>query len=161
IFLGTGHGLTEAQTVTYTRGAGPPLTPHAQGNDDNFAKATAGSGGLIAGAGADAQTDTASLPRGTGGHRANVHRRSRDIDAQHTATINSSVSTMLATAIGGSGATADNDVASTVEAKIGDNATVTAREFDMDAVNRTYKPDIGYNAQAGAGGVFVGTAASS
>ncbi|MDH5346066.1 MAG: hypothetical protein OEW59_09910, partial [Gammaproteobacteria bacterium] len=164
-------GLAEGTVVTYSRGAGPTLTLLASGSDNNFAQASAGSGGLIAGAGADADTNTVSVTRAFIGD-ATVNNNaspdvsilvsSVDIDATHTATINTIVDTFLATAVGGSGASADNNVNSVVEAEIGDYVKLATTEFDMDAVNKTLKPELSdYNAQAGAGGVFVGSAASS
>ncbi|PKQ08421.1 MAG: hypothetical protein CVT71_00640, partial [Alphaproteobacteria bacterium HGW-Alphaproteobacteria-10] len=52
--VGTGSGLYTGQAVVYTKGAGPSLKISAVGDDYNFARAEAGSGGLVAGAGAAA-----------------------------------------------------------------------------------------------------------
>ena len=52
IYVGPGSGLYAGEAVVYNKAAGPSVTISATGDDINLAQSTAGSGGLIAGSGA-------------------------------------------------------------------------------------------------------------
>jgi hypothetical protein len=118
ITLPEGHGLVHGQLVTYSRGAGPALTIAATGVDDNFAQAESGTGGVIAGASADADTNTVSTTQAWIGKGSSLSVKSVDLDALHTSVPNSKVDSILATVVGGGGASVNNHVWSDVIAEV-------------------------------------------
>ena len=74
IYVGPDSGLYLGETVTYAKPAGSSVTISASGDDINLARSTAGSGGLIAGAGAsatvvDTSTTNAYIAEGVGRER--------------------------------------------------------------------------------------------
>jgi len=63
INLGTNHGFSTGQPVIYRKGTGPSLTISASGDDYNFARSEAGSGGVITGSAAEANVVNTSITR--------------------------------------------------------------------------------------------------
>ena len=60
------------------------------------------------------------------------------ISALHTAAFNSRVRAISGGLFAGAGATISNTVTSTVEAAVGDDVTVYAKDIDVSAVNRDF-----------------------
>ena len=111
------------EPVEYQQSGGPALSITADGDDVNFAQATAGSGGVVAGAAAMANTNTgggtsASIADNTG-PGTSLDVSSLTISALHTAQFDSQTNTTQADAVGFSGSWANNTDSSTVNAHIG------------------------------------------
>ncbi|HET57378.1 MAG TPA: hypothetical protein ENN35_02925, partial [Deltaproteobacteria bacterium] len=82
--------------------------------------------------------------------------------ADHTATFDGVVSALAGGLFGGTGAEIDNTVTSTVDAEVGDNVDVTARDILMDATNRARKNvAVETNIDGEAGGIVAGGEADS
>ncbi|MEJ2723028.1 MAG: hypothetical protein P8175_00020 [Deltaproteobacteria bacterium] len=172
IDLGPGHDLYTGQTVIYTKGAGPAVTISASGDDYNFARSEAGSGGLVAGSAAEANVTALSTTRAytaddtdpNDSIQTRLEVSSLTIRADHTAHFDSRTNTLQASAVGFSGSWATNIVGSTVEAEIGRNADITTKDLFVDAINTSRKNLVGpdeYNVEAGSGGVLQGNASES
>ncbi|WP_312523058.1 hypothetical protein [Anaerospora sp.] len=140
---------------------------HADGTDDNYAEATAGSGGLAAGAAADAGTHAynrtlAQIGKGATGNA--IAATNLKMKAEHLTKFNSKSDSMNAAAVGFSGAFAHNDVDTAVEAKVADNTVIVTTGktgIDIASVNKVQQDYIGDNAKGGAGGVFNGSSVES
>jgi len=178
--VGSDHGLYTGEAVIYTKGTGPSLSISATGKDTNFALSEAGSGGLVAGAGAEANVDADSTTRAyiaddadpDDSKKTTLEVSSLNITADHTARFDSQTDTIQASAVGFSGSWATNTVDATTEAFIGSHADVTTQNLVVDAVNTSRKDlvdelagdgtlDHDYNVKAGSGGVLQGNAAES
>jgi len=84
------------------------------------------------------------------------------VTADHTAAFNSQVKALAGGLFGGTGAEIDNTVSSLVEAKVGNNVSVKARDIAMDAVNRARKPLLSDgNIDGEAYGIIAGGSADS
>jgi hypothetical protein len=130
---------TLGNLATVTAGA---LTLNADGTDTNFAEAISGSGGVISGSAAEALTgDTSTTYAGTGSgdssHQVTVDDLS--ITASHTALFNGVVDSVNAGLVGASGAVADHEVSSSVQAEIGAGGVVTASSVTIAATNTVDK----------------------
>ena len=130
---------TLGSLATVTAGA---LTLNADGTDNNFAEAISGSGGVIAGSAAEALTfNTSTTYAGTGSgdssHAVTVDDLS--ITASHTALFNGVVDSVNAGLVGASGALADHEVSSSVQAEIGAGGVVTASSVTITATNTVDK----------------------
>ena len=91
--------------------AGTTLTVLAAGADITFAKATAGSGGLIAGSAAEATTHNGSATTATLGGGTNTQALIADsmiIQGRHEANLNSQTNSIKASILGASGSIANN-----------------------------------------------------
>lgn len=150
-----------------TGNAGATLSVTATGGDDTFAESMAGTGGLLAGGAALANTrnnstTVAELGGGTSGSALTAG--SVVMRADHTATFNTKVNTINAAVIGASGAAGNSDVDSNVTARFAAGANIQTQDLDVLAINFSRKPFLGggaFNATAGAGGLFSGAAALS
>ncbi|KKK59386.1 hypothetical protein LCGC14_3034910, partial [marine sediment metagenome] len=150
INLGADHGLLTGQAVVYKRGAGAALTITATGDDFNFAKSEAGSGGLVAGAAAVANVTANSRTRAYladdidgDSVKTDLRVSSLTIRAAHTAHFDTQTDTFQASVVGFSGSWANNDVDSTVEARIGESAVIETENLVVDAVNTSRKNLLG------------------
>ena len=170
INLGPNSGLFLGEAVVYRKSNGPSLTIAANGDDVNFAHSVAGSGGLVAGSAASANTTTgggasASIADYSGsGNRTNLDVSGLTVSATHTAEFDSQTDTIQADALGFSGSWASNTDTSTVNAHIGSDATVTTQNLQVLATNNTMKdlvPSGQNNVSAGSGGVIQGNASQS
>ena len=148
------------------------MTISASGDDINLSQSTAGSGGLIAGASAqatvlDTSTTKAYIADGTSSASATkLNVAALTVSASHTAQFDSQASSIEASAFGASGASGTSTIISDVEATIGDWTTITTGSLDVTAVSTTLKNFIPtgqgeWDVQAGAGGVADGSAADS
>ncbi|EXI89661.1 MAG: hypothetical protein AW11_01349 [Candidatus Accumulibacter regalis] len=159
-----GEAFYTGQAVVYHQGKGPSLTLSASGDDYDFARARAGAGGLVAGAAASATVESDSATRAYIGEFAQVEVSSLTVRASHTARFDSQTNTLQAALVGFSGSWATNRVTSTVDAAIGNDASVTTQNLVIDAQNVSRKNLLGsddYNIRAGSGGVWQGNAAES
>ncbi|HEY1378701.1 MAG TPA: hypothetical protein VGF55_18020, partial [Gemmataceae bacterium] len=151
-FLGTNVHLT-----------GGSLNVSASGNDQNNAFTTAGSGGVVAGAAtAPSVHSTANVLAKVGdGDVVDLTRGGTGgltVAALHVAAGGTGVQTTAIGALSGAGAVAKDTVDSTVQAVIGDGATVTALSSNVTATNRT---DLADNTQGTTGGLVSGAGATS
>jgi hypothetical protein len=118
------------------------LSLDAEGTDHNYAEAISGSGGVISGSAAEALTfNTSTTYAGTGSgdssHQVTVDDLS--ITASHTALFNGVVDSVNAGLVGASGALADHEVSSSVQAEIGAAGQVTASSVTITATNTVDK----------------------
>lgn len=144
---------------------GGRLSVKAAGRDEQYAGAVSGSGGIVAGAAATATTNSTSNTRAKiGSTAAGFMAGAVNLDAAHTTTFNGRVDSVNAAAVGMSGAIARHTVSSIVDAELLNGTRLTTRELNVAASNISNKPGLsggGFNAVAGAGGIFNGTAVSS
>ncbi|MFI5455223.1 MAG: beta strand repeat-containing protein [Isosphaerales bacterium] len=162
------NSLYLGEPVVYHKSNGPALAISANGDDVNFGAAVSGSGGLVAGSAAAANTSTgggasASIADNSG-PGTSLHVSSLTITALHTAQFDSQTNTIQADAVGFSGSAANNTDSSTVSAHIGNYAQVVTQSLQVLATNTTEKnlvPAGQNNVSAGSGGVIQGNAAQS
>jgi hypothetical protein len=156
---------TVANTVTGT--VDGTLSVDATGNDDSFAGAVAGSGGVVAGAAAKATTDSDSetvAKLGGGNTTGLLTAQAVAVEAQHTTTFNGQTNSLSAGLLGASGAIAGHDVDATVTADLLAGAKLQTYDLTVLAQNNVRKPWLAagaYNATAGSGGLVGGAASSS
>ena len=169
IELASGHKLQSGQAVTYARAGGAALTISATGNDYSHAISEAGSGGVVAGQAAQANTTGTSGTRAyiaddtdLDGTKTSLRVSKLNIVADHTSRYDSELSTIQASVVGNSGAWASNSQKTTVEATIGKSADIITQNLEVVATNRTKKDIVGdNNVKSGSGGVFQGNNAES
>lgn len=174
-FAGLGSNTTATTQNGSNAGTGT-IAVLATGNDTNNASATAGSGGVIAGDAAVANTDDNAVTIAAIG--ANSHLRAygainpstdaltggaMTVSATHTSAYFASADSVNAAAAGASGAFANNTVTNTTTADIGGGATLQAMgAITITAANTTSEDNQGQDSvNAGAGGLLNGTAAVS
>lgn len=175
-FLAAGSNDADANSTSTTQAsvangvtgsAGSRLEVFATGSADNLSDAESGSGGILAGAGATADTRTIATTAATlGGGNASgaLDADAIQVKAEHRAQWNGAVDTVQAALAGASGATSSNVVVSNVDAQIAASAKLSTRDLDVLAKNVSYKPLLTgnvFNAYAGTGGLISGAAAGS
>ncbi len=156
--------------------SGESLTIGASGDDDNFAAAVAGAGGVVAGLASEAATDGISHTSahiGAGSAARPIAVGDFQLSASQTARFNAQVDSTAASLVGASGATARNSVESHVSAEIGDDAYLLADSLEVEAHGESLKPWLSadaypwlpgvpqWNVRSGSGGLFDKPAASS
>ena len=169
IYVGPNSGLYIGEAVTYAKPIGPSLTVTASGDDVNLARSTAGSGGLVAGAGAsatvsDTSTTNAYIKDYSSGYANTLYLTALTVSASHTAQFDSQANSIEASLAGASGASGTNNIDTTVEATIGASTRITTKSLDVTATSTTLKnmlPSGSWDVQAGSGGVLAGSAAES
>jgi hypothetical protein len=130
--------------------------------DNNSAKAQAGSGGLLAGSGAEATTSGTAKVRAGIGAGSGIIARDIAINASHTVGFFASVDSLSAAALGASASVARNDFTSDVTASIGDGAGLFASGgLTATASNAFTRIGTDISANAAAGGGINGAGASS
>ncbi|MCK4503440.1 MAG: hypothetical protein KAU22_10430, partial [Desulfuromonadales bacterium] len=143
---------------------GDTLAIVAAGDDNNFATAVAGSGGVIAGAAAESITANTSNTTVEFGTNAEISTTSMRALAQHTAEFDAITNSTSAALLGASGASAVNDVDANVDVTFNAGVIVESAGIDIDAhniINKNVEGVNGYNISAAAGGIASGAAASS
>ncbi len=169
-FVGAGAHNANADAVSATtamlRGEasttiGGLLSINATGKDDVYADAVAGSGGVVSGAAAVA--DTSTLSNTNAKIEGSVVAHSMSIGASHHTNFDGQVSSVNAAVLGASGALTRHEINSVVKAIIDDAAEITTQDLMVVAENTVEKKPLssGYNANAGAGGLLQGAAAQS
>jgi len=137
----------------------------AAGEDDNYAKAIAGSGGVVAGHAATAGTTNnsrtiASLQNE--GSPDTIRASNVVVDAAHIARFNAEVDSVNAAVLGASGAMARHTVNTDTDAVIGAGAKIEAHDVTVKATDTIRKDWLSdYNVRAAGGGVVSGAAAGS
>lgn len=141
---------------------------HADSTTDLAADAISGSGGLVAGAAADAEVDSDDRATAELGAGSFVSADEVDIQAHHETYFQPSANSIQAALVGFSGALANADIDSTVATIVGNGATV--KGYDVALVSRSDvsegtlmadAPVRGYSAKGGNGGVVNGSASLS
>ena len=189
VALGDNISKADSNTVTtailtdlggLTAGA---LTLSANSVDNNDAEATAGTGGIIAGAAANASTSTRATTIATtvtddaSPWLIAVIGGAVDISASHVANFTGFVDSTQASLAGLSGSSLTHDVSSQVVAHLGDDTDLRATNLTIDAENHTHNyfryaglagepvgadPDnAGWDVNSGAGGLFNAAAATA
>ncbi|WP_164730655.1 leukotoxin LktA family filamentous adhesin [Pelagibacterium montanilacus] len=169
--VAVGDNISRARSTTTTtaivrdmdRLSGGSVAIAATGEDANNADAEAGSGGVVAGTASRAETSATSSTRAAAQTTAPsdaytiVANGEFSVIADHTALFGGKVDSTSAAAVGASGARLVHTVNSTVDAHLGNNATVRAGDFTLRALNRTHNFFLG----EGAFGLYPGSAAHS
>jgi hypothetical protein len=157
VALGANFARANSNTLTHAivgddvSATGGLLEVRASGRDVNVADAVAGSGGVVSGAAASANTTSVSdtLARtGAGTDTRQIAVGTLEIQAAHTTQFNGSVDSLNASLVGASGATARHSVTSTVAAGIGAGGRVSANNVFIAAENRSHKFWLGANTVA-------------
>lgn len=164
---------TEASTGSLVKVSGTSLGISATGTDTNHAQARSGSGGIVAGAAASANTSGTSRTRastGSGDATRQIDVTNFSLDARHETRFNGEVDSVSASVAGASGAFADHAVDSTVSAQVGADGRIAARHVAVQAENVSTKDWLGgaasgdaarWNIRSGAGGVIGAPAGRS
>ncbi|HHT26479.1 MAG TPA: hypothetical protein GXZ82_04440 [Firmicutes bacterium] len=144
---------------------GGRLSIIAAGDDNNYAQATAGTGGVLAGTAATART------AGTGQTLAYVGASTASnyidvvsfvMDANHVTRFNAATDPVNAALAGASGAAANNNVERHVQAEVMAGGRILARSIAVRAMNEIHKEWLsGYQVRSGSGGLLDGSAAVS
>jgi len=162
---------TITQTVSASIGEDATITAdnvdvNAHGKSNAFATTYGGSGGILAGASATANsTVTNTVTAGLAGNKDTTAKikATRDIavSALSEAVFNAHAASSGYGFVGSNGARITNTVTSTAKAFIGTNADVAAGDILVSAANTIRKYDIGANLSAESGGFWGGPAGDS
>jgi hypothetical protein len=112
------------------------LSISADGVSDNLAQAVSGAGGAISSPASEASTASTNRTRasiGAKGAGSGVNVDELVIDARHKAVFNAAADSSSGGVIDAPGATVENTVETDVEAALGKDAAITARQFDLRA----------------------------
>ncbi|WP_261842146.1 LEPR-XLL domain-containing protein [Aliamphritea ceti] len=154
---------------------GHNLTLAAIGKDDNYAKAVAGSGGVLAGAGVGASTTSTGTTKVTVTDESDITlgvlggTGVLDAKAEHIAKFDSQLIAAAGGLLSGAGAKVDHTITSDVLVALGDNQSSTddvvirAKDINADAINRAKKEvkPSGGNIRAVGAGLAAGAGATS
>ena len=161
----TANGTTRVDVTSQASGSvGGRLTVNASGWDGTYSEATSGSGGVVEGAAAVANTGNYSqtIARlGTAG--AGITAGAVDVAAGHTADFDGRVNTLRASVVGMSGAVSSHSVDSLVQAAIADGARLVTYDLTVLASNHSrkhYFGDSAFQVEAGSGGILDAAAVS-
>jgi len=132
----------------------------AEGLDRNRANATAGSGGVVSGAAAEATTSADSIVQAAIAADATVRATRIDVDADHDSRYAGLADSTNAAVVGGSGAAAYNRADADVRASVGNGATLDAIGDIAVLANNAFHSDVtDTSVSAAGGGVINGSAA--
>lgn len=153
--------VTEAGFGRSVSAAADSIIIRANAVNDAYASSTAGAGGVVVGASADASTridsETRAFVADNDADNTAVLSAANDlvIAADELSIFNSQSDSTAGGVVGYSGADVDDDVDALVTASIGLNTNIeSGRDLFVQALNRTQKGNVGRNASAGAGGVL-------
>lgn len=138
------------------------LTVQAKGIEEVVSKSVAGSGGVVAGAGAEAKSThdmgvSASL--GVVSGQTLLVDGTVLIDAQRQIQFDTTTITATAAAFGASGAVAKANLTGEASATLGNGAKIQATNLQLNATNTLTRSGTGQNAEGGGGGVLSGAGA--
>lgn len=159
----SGSLSTDAGGVSGITGSvGGSLNVSTSGQESAEANATAGSGGVIAGAAAVALTDTSrttstQLTYGNAGSVATAG--AINISAEDTANVTGHVNSLQASLVGAAGGSVTHTVNKSVAASLGNASNLSTHSFEITSNNAVVKPAQDSDVSAGSGGV-VGAAAA-
>ncbi|MBO8141511.1 MAG: leukotoxin LktA family filamentous adhesin [Firmicutes bacterium] len=164
--VGANKARSRSDTSTSAVYAGPAVIAgsfelEAQGAADNEARAKSGSGGVVSGAAASAETESVALTTAGIAQDANILTGRFEMTAQHTVGFFSASDSTDASVAGKSGASSKNTMDSSVTAEVAEDAVITADDIVLSALNAFLQNEGDVSARAGAGGVFTGAAAKS
>ncbi|MGV8831596.1 MAG: leukotoxin LktA family filamentous adhesin [Devosia sp.] len=153
---------TTAMLVDHTGVKAGSMALTATGADTNKATAVSGSGGVIAGSAAKAETSATSSTRAVTETSAapaaqliDVTGGKLSITAQHTTTTLGTVNSIQASIAGASGAALNHGVNATVEAYLGNFAGLRAADLAISARNTTTASDpAAWTVNSGSGGLI-------
>lgn len=176
VALGANKALAKSNTQTdasvgagtVVRGAQPTslagsLTVNATGEDNNYAEAISGAGGVVAGSAAEASTQATSVTVARVADSATIQAKQLNVVADHMTRYNTMVDAMSAAVVGKSGAKTTNTVTSTVNALLGTatntgaGVQVLGNGVNVAANNRSSKTWLGgdgWNIDSGSGGAL-------
>lgn len=135
----------------------------ATGEDDNYAEAISGAGGVVAGSAAEAATSGRSVTLARVADDVLLQAKKVDVVADHLTRYNTMVDAMSAAVVGKSGARTTNEVNSTVQALLGtttntgSGVNVLANVVNVAANNRsskTWLSGVDWNIDSGSGGAL-------
>ena len=169
--LADAKGHLDTQTVVGALNlTADKLTAKAEATDILYAEAVSGSGGVISGAAAVANTENEAETRvviGADGKEANFDLKSMEVLAKRTVKQNAAADSVNASVVGASGARADNVSTVVTTADIAGKTDIAVNEVDIKALNVYDKnkkfayndgswteSDVDYNIQSGSGGVI-------
>lgn len=174
VAVGSNTSLAKSTTVSQAilrdmiSVTGGDLRILANGSDNNWADATSGSGGLIAGAAASARTvatnTTRALVETTAQAGQFTLQGSGEVQvlADHATIFGGKVDSIQASIVGASGATVSHSVDSTVEARLSDRTRVRAASLAvqaMSAARNFFLGEAAFNLRSGGPGNFNGDTA--
>ncbi|MGC9259152.1 MAG: leukotoxin LktA family filamentous adhesin, partial [Phycisphaerae bacterium] len=123
----------------------------------NTSNATAGSGGLLAGSAAYAQTSDTTSTTASAGANDNIYADNITVNAVHTSNYFAGSNSIEASAVGASGSYSKNTIDPITTASLGNSAALTAwNEILLNAYNHIIESSGGYSAQGAAGGIASG-----
>ncbi len=139
---------TNAYISSNTHITAADLKLTATGDDDNFAHTNAGSGGLVAGSSAEADTTNLSKTTATVGAADVIVLSDTTVSpttgfivyADHEADFNAQISTFAGGLFAGSGGTETNNVTANTTATVGTGAMVAAYNISVTAYDYASKP---------------------
>ncbi|PUE20245.1 leukotoxin LktA family filamentous adhesin [Limnohabitans sp. WS1] len=171
-FVGAGVAvaMTESNSTVSSNASGlagrvqGTLTVSARGDELIDADAVAGSGGVVAGAGADARINhvqNVSATLSSSGSGLLVDGLTA-VTAERKVRFDTQASTINASAFGGSGAVTVASLTGSATAKLGNNAKLTGAQLQILATNDVERTDLtAINVQGGGGGVIAGAGADA
>ncbi|MDU4960065.1 MAG: filamentous hemagglutinin N-terminal domain-containing protein [Sporomusaceae bacterium] len=172
-YYAAGTSVAEAKSETSTTAAASGnLTADsvgikATGTDDNFADATAGSGGVMSGAAAVVKTVANGSTQAALASGAKLNANTLAINASHTTRFNAAADSTSASVLGASGIRVDHTIDTTVNTNIGQGAIVSTQgDTSLKAASTAIKDWQGtgsgdkadWNIKAAGGGVASGAA---
>lgn len=159
--------VTTAQLVNLQGIEAGSVEIHANGRDDNFADAVAGTGGVVAGTASQATTSSTSTTLAAADTTSAAEKYTIaathglvDIKAVHASGFGGNVDSTQASLVGASGARLNHTVDSTVDARLGQYAVVRAADLSIAARNLTRNDSSGWNVNSGSGGLVDAPAGS-
>ncbi len=133
------------------------LGVQATSTTTNTANATAGSGGLLAGSAAYAQTGDTNSTTASAGANDTLYANNITVNAVHTSNYFSGSNSIEASAVGASGSYSKNNIDPVTTASLGNSTDLTAwNELILNAYNHIIESGGGYSSQGAAGGVASG-----
>ncbi len=123
----------------------------------NTSNATAGSGGLVAGSAAYAQTSDTNSTTASAGANDGLYGDDITLNAVHTSNYFSGSNSIEASAVGASGSYSKNNIDPITTASMGNSTDLTAwNQLLVNAYNHIIESSGGYSSQGAAGGVASG-----
>lgn len=142
-------------TMSATDYVGGDLTMVAKATEDNYVLAVAGSGGVLAGAGVAAETNSTSITKVSVDDESSITLGENsgdgvlDVKAEHITRFDARVVAASGGLLSGSGAEINHDITADVDVILGDGSSnsdyleISASDINVDAINRAQKDQDG------------------
>ncbi|GAM68909.1 outer membrane autotransporter barrel domain [Vibrio sp. JCM 19236] len=142
-------------TMSATDYVGGDLTMVAKATEDNYVLAVAGSGGVLAGAGVAAETNSTSTTKVSVDDESSITLGENsgdgvlDVKAEHITRFDARVVAASGGLLSGSGAEINHDITADVDVILGDGSSnsdyleISASDINVDAINRAQKDQNG------------------